>query len=69
MSTCVNVECPYCGKVQRICISDGCARKGIIICNGEDGGCDRYFVADITVSVAAKGLKIEGEEQAKEATP
>ena len=52
------VACPYCGILNRVDIeitgSMGCTK-----CRN----CGRRFVTEITITVTAIGLKIEGEEK------
>lgn len=59
---CVEVKCPYCGAVQKTITEHEWGEKQVMLCYPEEGGCDRYFVADIKVSIEATGLKIEGQE-------
>ena len=56
----VNVACPYCGKRVLMWVDKSYPHKRISTCSG---GCEREFVAEITVTIAAIGLKIEGEEE------
>ena len=57
----VKVNCPYCGNENVSNISNEYGGKQIVICNLENGGCDRAFVADIHVSITATVLRIEGQ--------
>lgn len=55
------VKCPYCGYENNVEInSENAIEKQVILCDCEDGGCDRYFVAFIRVHVETEGKGIEG---------
>ena len=58
----VGVKCPYCGTIHTALLDNDWGGKQILLCYPDNGGCDRYFVADIRITIEAKGLKIEGEE-------
>lgn len=59
----VKVTCPYCGQEVTVQVTEDFHQKTVVTCDVEDGGCDRDFVVDVWVSIDAKALKIEGEEQ------
>lgn len=61
MNRIVKVKCPYCGMVSNIkcdCLYDD---MKVVLCDFMDGGCDKYFVADITVLIKTSGKKIQGD--------
>ena len=56
----VAAECPYCGFKQEMRLGSG---TQLVICDCDNGGCDRYYVARIIgQEVCGETLKIEGEE-------
>lgn len=59
----VTVCCPYCGCEAKVKVTEDFFQKTVVTCDIMDGGCDRDFVVDIRVSIDAKALKIEGEEE------
>ena len=58
----VHTTCPYCGKEAKVKAEDNYGEKKVVLCDSEEGGCDKYFVADITVFFNVHPLKIEGED-------
>jgi len=60
----VEVECPYCGHKNIALAVNPYDHLLLTLCNCEDGGCDKYFVSDISVKVriTAKGRKIEATD-------
>lgn len=55
----VRVICPYCGLRTEINVEELRDISNIVICDVMEGGCDRIFVADVSVS----DRKVEGEER------
>jgi transposase-like protein len=56
------VECPYCGKINSVLVEDGrYFQKQIVVCDLEEGGCDKDFVVETRISINATCKKIEGE--------
>lgn len=56
----VTSECPYCGYSQEIRID---RTREIVLCDIDEGGCDRFYVARIvSKEVFGETLRIEGEE-------
>lgn len=54
----ITVICPMCGivntlrpEIQRGVID---RKPFIVLCDGESGGCDRYFVAEVTLNVTVR---------------
>lgn len=60
----VEIKCPYCGFVNKVNLEyeDQYPSPGIIICDSEEGGCDRYFVIKPRINLEARTFKIEGVE-------
>ena len=58
----VRVLCPCCGHEAKVQVTEDVYQKTVVTCDNTEGGCDRDFVVDIRVSIAAKALKIEWEE-------
>ena len=60
----VKVICPYCGHKNIALAVNPYDHLLLTLCNCDDGGCDKYFVADISVKIgiSAKGRKIEVDE-------
>lgn len=55
------VKCPYCGLENNIIINpEIIAEKQIVLCDCEEGGCDRYFAAFAKINVQCEGKTIEG---------
>lgn len=57
----MKVKCPYCEFDNKL----GTDRRGgysFVTCDLEEGGCDKTFVVDITITRTATAKKIEGEE-------
>lgn len=54
------VTCPYCNfEGPQSFVEYG---PNIGLCDGEEGGCNKYFVYEFTVKVSADSWKIEGKE-------
>ena len=58
----VKIECPYCNFESSYKINENDYGKQLIICDMEEGGCDRTFVIEARVRVEVETFKIEGEE-------
>lgn len=57
--------CPYCGHHNAVFHSHDsthCDDRLVCLCDGEEGGCDRYFVAAVRLETNSGTYKIEGEE-------
>lgn len=61
----VGTVCPYCGRGNFVFVEDSYHQRTVVTCDEEEGGCGKDFVADVSVSIAVKELKIEGEEDPK----
>ena len=56
----ISIKCPMCGFVNKITpaqsdylnAQDG--KPFVMTCDNEEGGCDRYFVVEVTLSAAIK---------------
>lgn len=62
------VMCPYCGRYVPVDVDGNRDQRRVVDCITEDGespGCGKSFVADVTVKLDVKALKIEGEEDKK----
>lgn len=59
----IKVNCPYCGTVNKVEVTELYNDAKIICCDVMEGGCDKIFVADISVTISGKGLKVEGQEE------
>ena len=53
---------PYCGHGNLVLVEDSFHQRTVVTCDEEEGGCCKDFVANVSVSVTVKELKIEGEE-------
>lgn len=62
MKRIITVVCPYCGRNIKMEYDSIYSDYLCVICDVMDGGCDRPFVADVSVNIVAKGRKIEGED-------
>jgi hypothetical protein len=56
----IEVTCPYCGFKQVRNLSSEPVQ--LIICDSDEGGCDKTFVARVSIRAVAVSAKIEGEE-------
>lgn len=55
------VKCPYCGLENVIIINpENLIEEQVVVCDHEEGGCDRYFAAFIRVEVETEGKEIMG---------
>lgn len=55
------IKCPYCGVENKIIINiENVIDKQVQLCDCEEGGCDRYFVAFTKIKVECDVKKIEG---------
>ena len=57
----VDVHCPYCDFKNRFSVHGFYPLPRVVVCDIDDGGCDRRFVLESKVVVSAAALKIEGE--------
>lgn len=55
------VICPYCGTKNQIDVKSVYNDARIVACDPIEGGCDKIFVADISVQVQITPKKVEGE--------
>lgn len=58
----VEIECPYCGFINKVhpdYLESGTAHYQFMVCDIEEGGCDRQFGFKLFVTVRAETLKIE----------
>ena len=62
----IEVNCPYCGTVNKVEVTELYNDAKIIYCDVMEGGCDKIFVADISVTISGKGLKVEGQEEGQD---
>lgn len=62
----IKVNCPYCGTVNKVEVTELYNDAKIIYCDVMEGGCDKIFVADISVTISGKGLKVEGQEEGQD---
>lgn len=54
-------KCPYCGAENSIEINpENITEEQIVLCDHEEGGCDRYFAAFVRVRMETEGKRIEG---------
>ena len=60
MKRTIEVECPYCGTKAKIEYGSLHNDYVLAICDVIEGGCDKPFVVDVTVSLKAKAMKVEG---------
>lgn len=58
----IKVNCPYCGTENKVEVTEMYDDAKIVFCNILTGGCDKMFVADISVSINAQTRKVEGQE-------
>lgn len=57
----IKVKCPYCGFENNIIINpENVTEKQIILCDCDNGECDRYFAAFTEVKVQRESKAIEG---------
>lgn len=55
------VKCPYCGWENNLLINpEKVMEQQIILCDCNEGGCDKYFAAFTEIKVQNTGKKIEG---------
>ena len=59
----VRVKCPYCGLITEINVEELRDISSLVIYDVMEGGCDRIFVADVSVVITASARKVEGEER------
>lgn len=57
----ISVCCPYCGVSNSVAVTSDYNDAAVVVCDVIEGGCDRMFVAYISVALSAKALMIEGE--------
>ena len=57
------LRCPYCGREMEMLVESDYGQKALLQCCASDGGCGRYFVADIMILFDTKCRKIEGEQE------
>lgn len=53
-------DCPYCGTTAHYLVNPADGPR-VIVCDSDEGGCDRQFVVTVTVRVATTVRRIEGE--------
>ena len=59
--TAVGMNCPYCGNGQAHIIKEPGILPQVYICEPEEGGCNNYFVAELSLKIEARIRKIEEE--------
>ena len=57
------ITCPYCGMKTEIEVEELRNISNLVNCDVMEGGCDRIFVADVSVAITASARKVEGEER------
>lgn len=55
------VICPYCGTKNQIDVNSVYNDAKIVLCDPLEGGCEKIFVADISVQIKITPKKVEGE--------
>ena len=51
----VTLKCPMCGHENKhVAVNENKKEPFTFFCDGEEGGCDRYFVAVIDITVTTK---------------
>lgn len=55
------MNCPCCGNEQAYRIKEPGILPQVYICEPEEGGCNNYFVAELSLKIKAKIRKIEEE--------
>lgn len=58
----IDVACPYCGKKNPVVVENYYGQMTPVLCDVDEGGCDCWFMARLSVNIESKGLKIEGED-------
>ena len=43
----ITAKCPWCGYKNKIAASPDDYKPHLVLCDIEEGGCDKYFVADV----------------------
>ena len=63
----VNVTCPYCGHQQPAAVEFAdhttYTRPQVVVCDPDEGGCDRYYVFDVRATFAITTGTIGGNFQ------
>jgi len=54
-------QCPYCGH-KNIIVATTTHGIQIVLCDPDDGGCDKYFVANHSTTVEVRSHRIEESE-------
>jgi len=50
----VNPQCPYCGNKNTVVTLTGSVHPQLVVCDWENGGCEKAFAVEIKVKVEAK---------------
>ena len=58
----IEVKCPYCGRMNSNYVTTESEETILMRCGFMEGGCGKFFVLDIKVTVNAKTRKVEGED-------
>lgn len=59
----ISVKCPYCGVIQQCIIELELVKPiELLLCEINDGGCDKHFVVETHIEVTTKARRIEGED-------
>lgn len=58
----IKVKCPYCETENTVNLQNDYGDMIVVTCDVMEGGCDRSFVVDASVSITAKTLRIDGED-------
>lgn len=57
----IKVKCPYCGMENKVEVNELYDDAKIVFCDILRGGCEKMFVADISVAINAQTRKVEGQ--------
>lgn len=64
MQVLTDIKCPYCDHNNRqIKEFDMCIRNEVIICDSDEGGCDRKFVITTEATTHIGVYKIVGQQE------
>jgi hypothetical protein len=73
MQAFVNVTCPYCGRKQSAIVDFAdhkpYTRPQVIVCDSEEGGCDKWFVFEARATFTVTTGTIGGDLQPAEVQP
>jgi len=63
------VRCPYCGMVQKALVDARApGRVTPIYCDCDEGGCDRLFIAKVTILIKTETYQVNIDDSGEQVT-